>query len=450
MYEGIVKSCIILLMNNIPQVEAQKIWGTLRRAHGIDQSDRAQIDRVFRERVVFTGGLFQRGTPSLPNYLLGKSASCPGLKRYWKAILYEKDPRLLEEFRGELQNALDEAFCQKEHIDSRVYRACIYHVLSLFPFTYPEVGTVIRIDNQEYRVDQKLELTPRWFSSPIPAYGLVSESGDSLLAFIGSTYPAGEGCLATWLSDFTPCCSVGFVPSRSSQITRWLQGKQNVTVVGTSLGGALALHATRHPQVSRVFAFNAPGLFPCNYGNSQAEVTIFNQWGDLVSTMGYFPKNARIFRVIKEGKAENFVLAHARIYSGMAGAILFESTAHYENRRLVRNLLVVIHQIASQIICVLGVAIVCLRKTYQAITLSYIDLKGQADLFDAAADISLIALGAIFIAYYARLRPKVFLPIGLVFCFGGARAAFRFYSTEPIKRLAISSKPAFSAKRNES
>lgn len=397
----------------IPAAQAKKIWKQLRPMHGIkwdlgkhliskEQLDK--VDHVFRTYVQHLGRTEERTSSTragvLANYLLCKTSSlevdhpnCPRLRRpklrdAWRAIFVKRDPKLLAEFRNHLQAAINES-------DDDAF---IHNVLSLYAFTYPEEGQQITIKGKNYRIDKKLQLTPKWFSSPIPAYGILSDENeaDPILIFLGSTYPAGEGFIATWLGDCTPFQSVGKVASRSADITDWLEGKQNVTATGVSLGGALSLHAYKHPQVNRVFAYNPAGLYPCDFCVSEGEVNIYSQWNDLVSTMGHFPKGANVWRVIKEGEDESFILAHARAYTGMAHTRV-KSSVRYEHSRPVRAILTLTHMVASPIIFTLCLLLygmqTLLKKIYKTFSLSYLDDKKHTSSRDKVLTVGLLILG---------------------------------------------------------
>ena len=133
-------------------------------------------------------------------------------------IFVERDKEFSAVFRQLLQDELNSPIAEGGAPLS-VRERHIGHLIALIPYTYPEVGETFRIPVfqpggvrwGEYRVDTVIQLTPSFFSSPLPAYGLQSDDPTipPILAFLGSTYPAGDGFIASWLSDCSPFFSVG-------------------------------------------------------------------------------------------------------------------------------------------------------------------------------------------------------------------------------------------------
>ncbi|NGX62205.1 MAG: hypothetical protein K940chlam9_01699 [Chlamydiae bacterium] len=287
-----------------------------------------------------------------------------------RKILWRPDSAFSTAFRNELEGVMKSALeaRQEAQYDSTLFAAFIHNIVGLLPFSYPQEGETIQIPVQKgenwematYTVDKKFALSPSWFSSPLPAYGLTSENGPPMLIFLGTTYPAGEGFAATLFSDFTPGLSVGHAPFLygKEEIAEWLGGKENVSVSGISLGGALSLHAARYfPQVSEVYAFNPAGHYPWNgqkFGGKGPNIHIYSQKNDLVSTMGFFPEgeNVEVYRVLGT-EDEPFFKAHARSYFGADQVSLLKSSPEFENSRIERRILTGLHMIGSSIVFLL-------------------------------------------------------------------------------------------------
>lgn len=208
-----------------------------------------------------------------------------------------------------------------------------------------------------YKVDKKFALTPSWFSHPIPAYGLVSEEGPPLLIFMGTSFSSEKGGIATLLTNFTPGLSVGSLAyyCGKSGLDEWLKDKIGVRLFGHSLGGALCFHALRDhaEQIGSVDVFNAPGLYPWNWGNSTIwpEVNIYNQINDPVPTVGYFPvgKNVSVYRILGD-QVDYPWTAHVRPCVRDDNVLVVQTSAPYENGRLTRKLLTLLHILLGPIL----------------------------------------------------------------------------------------------------
>lgn len=290
-----------------------------------------------------------------------------------KSLLFVKDPFLLQETWSQCQSVLLQSFKSFEagKIKEEVFTAFIFQVLSLSAFFYPEEGGKLQLPVKtngswglkEYRVDQKFEMSPSWFSSPLPIFGFLSDDCEAppILTCIGTTYPAGDGFMAAFLSDCTPGMSVGHAASLygKKSIERWLEDKSNVIVAGVSLGGALALHTARlHlEKISHVYAFNPAGLYPWNWlkvNHSSTQFKIYYQENDLVATMGMFPEgdNVNIYRLFSH-KTENFLAAHTKVYSAAKKVMMLKTHPKNENRRIKRIALTYLHLIFSPLIALI-------------------------------------------------------------------------------------------------
>jgi len=357
----------------------KKVWDQALAAHDIRWDVRKpltieefnKIEAVLKDTLIYHGkGVEIDGAGPDPQvheiiqFLLGQGTP----SREWlnaknaKGILIRKDPALLKAMRDEFRAVLKSC---GEHLpipgskEEILYKTFIGNIVALLPYAYPEEGEVFSIPqkingewkNSVYTVDRKIELSPKWFSSPIAAYGLTSKEGPPLLTFLGTTYPAGEGYLATLLSDVTPFMSVGHAPYiyGKKQIEEWLNDKEQVRLCGTSLGGALSFHVLRNhkEKIAQVDAYNPPGLHPWQWKekfNDSVEINIVYNENDLVGTLGAFPEGDKVnvIRPVLE-KNQNSIKAHAQAYSGNKEVMLLKSDPAYENSRISRKLLTVCH-----------------------------------------------------------------------------------------------------------
>jgi len=194
-----------------------------------------------------------------------------------------------------------------------------------------------------------------------------------LITFLGTTFPAGEGYIATLLADFTPGMSVGHAPYLYGKkaLREWFAGKQDVRLYGTSLGGALTLQTLRHhkERVGQVYAYNPPGLYPWNWSGfaDAPETNIYYQENDLVATMGLFPEGEKVnvYRVLP-GNRENSVKAHARAFAGGEEVALLKSDPRYENERPLRKLFTALHLMLGLVLAFLPILLAYLLYTFLA------------------------------------------------------------------------------------
>lgn len=340
--------------------------------------------------LVYSGkGIFEelRQGPNHPayevcQYLCGRvnkfSAKWLNVERA-KAVLVSHDPVLLKRMREEFQAVLDFCWEHRPEVgspDEVLFQTFVGNVIALLPYTYPSVGEAVslplKVDGVwkriEYRVDAKIELSPRWLSSPLSACGFKSEEGPPLLVFLGTTYPAGDGFVATLLSDFTPFLSVGRAPYLygREEIGKWMEGKGKARLFGVSLGGALCFQTLSEweEKISHVATYNAPGLHAWDWKRrcgGDVDVQVIYNENDLVGTLGFYPEGdgVQVLRVLKERK-ENFFKAHVQAYTGSERVTLFKSDAGYENRRSIRKALTALHFLLGFWIVFLPVACVYL------------------------------------------------------------------------------------------
>ncbi|HSW71862.1 MAG TPA: hypothetical protein VLG44_00440 [Chlamydiales bacterium] len=326
-----------------------------------------QIEAALREAVVYLGkGIDVSAYPNDPElheiiqFLLGRgdfSSTWLTNLQNLKGVFLEKDLRLLRGMEGELASILEYACLRMPSPqEETLFQAFVGNIISLIPYSYPEEGTTFTIPQKingkweavEYQLEKRIELTPKFFSSPIVAYALVSENGPPLLTFLGTTYPAADGFVATLLADCTPFFSVGRAPYLwgKGKIAEWLQGKTGVRLFGMSLGGALCFHTLydHREKIQSLDVYNPPGLYWKETFDGSVEVNIYYQENDLVASMGFFPegKNVSVYRVFPE-KMENPLKAHARVYTGSDRLAMLKNDPAYENRRGVRIFFTFLH-----------------------------------------------------------------------------------------------------------
>ncbi len=348
-------------------VSQDKIKWTPRKALtiGIVQD----IQRAFSDAITYSG---RGASPDLAeespsfakqamDYLLCRRARLPEGK-ILTVLIRKRDPHLFGALFEEWKRAMEESCTTGS--DPFVIQAFIGNLLTLLPYTSPPVGASLKIPIYRegawtlisYTIEQKFYLTPEWYSEPLPAYGLVSAEAPSILTFQGSTFPAGEGFMAALLADFTLGCSVGYLPARwgHGKVKEWLTRQEDVQGYGVSLGGAIALRIAHlyKGHFSAVHAFNAPGTLPhqsLHFDN--LPVYFYSQWNDLVSSTGLLPtgESVRAFRVLRE-KQDHFAKCHNVSYSGSEQVTYMLTTPKFENGRITRIALTILHGLGALIL----------------------------------------------------------------------------------------------------
>lgn len=315
-------------------------------------------------------------------------------KKLLKAIFVNKDSHLLEHFRMALQHELDSLASSppKNAKEEVMWRAFLGNVVALLPFTYPKANDTITIpilENGTCRpIEYNIEILPLPYpgvASPMTALGLMPANDDKkappLLSFIGTTYPAGDGHIATLLADFTPNHSVGELVYNNNKTTieGWLKDKKDVHVFGMSLGGAMAFHAYRHnhDKLARVDVYNPPGLYPNCWKDkieSECQVNIYCQSGDLVSHLGAWPvgNNVALYLILQhqKGVRENIFSSHTRAFTGCESITILKKDPGQINNSLRRRILTKLHHCLGPIFIYLPLK--CLYWLYQlAIAISH-------------------------------------------------------------------------------
>lgn len=293
--------------------------------------------------------------------------------RILKAVLIGKDTGFLNDFRQELQVELQQIAENppQNGQEEVLWRAFLGNVLALLPYTYPENGQKIKVpilsDEGTCRlVDYEIEvipLTPKEQATPLIALGLMPthEKTPPILSYSGTTYPAGDGFIASIFADFTPGKSVGDRPYRQGQnnLNSWLEGKEGVHVIGMSLGGALSLHTLRHHHaiLGRIDVFNPPGLYPWNWTREYHEgcnINIYCQAGDFTSSMGFWPVGDKVslYEIIPHQNtvSEGPFVSHAKVFTGCEKVTILAKDSRKANETFYRKALTYIHLISSPLV----------------------------------------------------------------------------------------------------
>lgn len=345
------------------------------------------IDKNFRKNLIYHGEGIRRpenlpecdkAVQNLVQALLhgGDFPSNLVKKRTAKAIFVSLDKEFMKHFLQQLQAELTNLSknLPKNKEEEVVWRAFLGNVIALLPYCYPASGEIVQIPHLENGncrlINYKIEIIPLSYSdlaSPMIALGMTPKDdlkASPVLAFSGTTFPAGHGFATTVLADFTPGNSVGeAVYERNKvKIASWLADKEHVHVVGTSLGGALTLHALRHNHhIDRVDVYNPPGLYKENWKKgtgATCDVNIYNQPGDVVSRMGAWPtgKNVSLYTVFQhQGIAENGLSSHARAFTGCDKISIIKEDPKEENLSFSRRFLTKLHQCLGPFIIFLPV-----------------------------------------------------------------------------------------------
>jgi hypothetical protein len=326
-----------------------------------------KIGTALEEDCIFKGeGISAQSDPDsklhpLMEYLMGRNDLPNGMSGAEALAIFheeiERDPvEACRLFQQELRQVLEKAAASEiprlteEPQREALFKMFVGHLIAALPFVYPNKGDLfpipVKIEGQwvvkQYKVDERIELTPGPFS-PLLAFGLIAQDNDlsapPLLTFSGTTW--GEGKFVSVLSDLTPFMSVGHVPYLfgQSKIDAWMNRYRHfsdVDIFGASLGGALCFHFLRNhsDRLRSVNVFNPPGLYSCLWNGpiDKLEVNIYLQQNDIVSTAGYFPtgSDVHVYRVVGE-QSDGYREAHGRGYGGGKRVTLVRSTSHYEN-----------------------------------------------------------------------------------------------------------------------
>lgn len=295
----------------------------------------------------------------------GKLTSALLHKPTLEAILIKKDPQLLAEFHKELQHELNHLIANPptNANEEFIWRAFLGNVIALLPFTYPKNDTKVTLPVLKNGVCRPVEYTMQVLplevtklSSPMLMLGLspVNDAKAShVLTYLATTFPAGDGYAGTLLADFTPNKSVGeaVYERNKAVIDGWMMGKKDIYGAGTSLGGALMMLTLIHhsEKLARIDLYNPPGLYENCWEkpiSTNCKVNIFNQYGDLVSKLGFFPTtpNVSLYAVTSKDARENFLSAHSCAFTGCPEVSIVQQDPKIENNDTYRKMLTKLHK----------------------------------------------------------------------------------------------------------
>lgn len=344
----------------------------------------------------------------------------------FKAVVIKASPELLQEFRDELKAILSSIELPRG--DDKGYEEAfdcfVGNLLGLLPFSYPtlpeegdaseEFVIPVQVNGSwkraTYTLAERLELSPAWFSSPIPAYILTSKSAPPLWLFIGTTYPTGAGSLATVLGDATPGMSVAHAAYLwgKAAIKEALERHPGGHLIGISFGGATVFQVLRDnkDKVGKAQAFVPPGLFPWDWSeelNDGPKLKIYTQTKDLVCSTGYYPTGSQVelFHLIPDDGAasENPFSAHVHVYSGQKQFTMLRTSAEFENRRVSRHFFTFIYALLSPFVIFIPLFALNLVKRVVELTIQLLALpytlykRSQKSLPEAAEKASEVAEG---------------------------------------------------------
>ncbi len=283
-----------------------------------------------------------------------------------KTILLKPNPTLLQEFRQQLQLECEHLAAHPPQNESEaiLWQAYLGNLIAILPFTYPSNGELIKIPVYkdgicsliEYQI-HVMQLHESEDYTSLTALGLTptqESNGRPILSYLGTTYPAGNGFLASIFSDFTPQCCVGeSTYLRAKNVLEdWFKDKQQVHLIGISLGGALAFHTLQdyHEKLQRVDVYNPPSLY-AHYWKKEFHtgciINIYQQPFDIVSWVGAWPQGERVnlyyVSTTKKPVHHNLLTSHIRAYTGFDSISIKKLNPIEENKNRVRKFITLLH-----------------------------------------------------------------------------------------------------------
>ncbi len=285
----------------------------------------------------------------------------------FRKLFLKQDRMLLSELREEFQKVfvlLHKQIKNGSKHEDVIVEMLLGNLLSFYAFTEPVAGDLLSVPQKQdgewrlvdYEVEL-MELTPHWLGEPMIAIGLKPKTemcNPSILLFRGTPLPGAKAWHLAELTDFTPGCSLGglIYYFGKDKIAKWIGSEdRKVQIYGQSLGGALAYHtAIDHPEKVEVNNYVPPGLFPGkfnskNSGKIPIEGKVYCHRNDIVYLIGVHPTSAKLIKVITE-KPRNPYLAHLRSF-GCEKVLLLRVNNEMENRRPIRTIMTLLHQLYS-------------------------------------------------------------------------------------------------------
>lgn len=271
--------------------------------------------------------------------------------RLLTAVFGCRDVELLKEARILYAIAMEHLWHQFQQIENPKHpqlRDHLHHCLSLLPYLEWQTGDIINLPQfnhhfwelQQFTIE-RIPLLPRsgllslWTTAydECFSYALINKNQSyGYLIFSGTTYPAGQGFKTHIQEDLKPLHTPGqtLLMNGMPNMKAWISSNhpEHLTVVGMSLGGAMALQMGMHlpTLVNDVYAFNPPGLDPYfsnfNTEDVQPEFRIIIQGQDPVSCFGHFnPKWTMVhYELDATHDPKNPFLDHVLTYTGCQNA----------------------------------------------------------------------------------------------------------------------------------
>ncbi len=282
-----------------------------------------------------------------------------------KSILIKKDETFLNELREEFNHILQVLYKElkeeKNHHED-VIEMFIGHILSTYALTEPENGMVIKVpqkieDNWQLinYVIEPISLTPSCLGCPVDAYGLMplTQNVHPMLIFKSTPHPTGKSSLLAMMADFTPGFSVGegLYKLAKKKLATWVREnhckyRETIKVYGQSLGGSLAYFlALDHKDHVEIHTYLPAGLMKRSLKGLNVKGKTFSHNNDIVGLVNNHPEDLTNIRVLTQEK-RNPLIAHFRLF-GCDKTILLQVNAKKDNKRFIRRLFSVVHQVLA-------------------------------------------------------------------------------------------------------
>ena len=230
--------------------------------------------------------------------------------RFLVAVFLKKDDTFLQFMQTHYQHGLLN-LCQRfnESKDIELARKLDYirNYLCILPYFEFQNGAKLEApcfheEQQSWKLKtfeiNKIQLNQQYFwmnqADLCFAYGLAEKNGSAkILILSGTTYPCGEGFWPHVINDISIGFDVGyFLYQNGKQAMLGFLGADghNCEVLGTSLGGAMALQlGLDYPNLKMVYALNPPGrIVPLKETAPTAPSVVVMQANDFVSKLGYW------------------------------------------------------------------------------------------------------------------------------------------------------------------
>lgn len=351
-----------------------------------------KIDRAFKDQLVYHGpGITAPlNTPETSKHIQTLINTLLHGDRLSKEILTSKafnavlidheshDSELVNCFFNELKRELIDMANKvpKTVSEELLWRAYTGNIIALLPFCYPkkehdlqlpilskDTNNVYTCQLVDYEIEE-IDLHLTNYCTPMKCLGLTAKNGnaDPILVFIGTTYPGGYGFGTSLLADFpydsTKSVGEAVYDQNYDVIDGWLKDKTNVHAVGISLGGALALLASKKhgSHFSKISAYSPPGLVPEFWDktiNKNCSINIWSQDGDFITQVGAWPTDSNVslyLAIPHEEHLKSKLSSHARVFYGCKDVSIIKLDPEKENRDPSRISLTKLHRRFSWIL----------------------------------------------------------------------------------------------------